>query len=216
MKIEKLSNGDKDSWNRNDDVKKNQINSFRTGSRNIIIGPPNSGKTNLLKNMLLNKTPFYEKIIICAASKETKEFDNINCELYDNIIDIPPLEELIQKDESGNIKRTIILLEDCNSLDKNEKNVLDKFLAYGCSHHSITIVILSQTPYGISPQIRRLLDCFIIFSQTENRIVNDIPIPYEHKKAIKQLICKSKFRDFIKIDLTSENKYSLNFEPIEL
>ena len=64
----------------------------------IIAGNVNCGKTWLLKNLLVHKDPYYERIVVYGPLGEaTCEYsDVIDCELIDNVPDFELLRIAIQ------------------------------------------------------------------------------------------------------------------------
>ena len=65
--------------------------SFPHPFRVCFIAPPNSGKSLILKNILLHTSPAFECIYLTHNDLETHEYDTIDLEYLDD--KIPPIEE---------------------------------------------------------------------------------------------------------------------------
>ena len=91
----------------------------------IIAGNVNCGKTSLLKNLLVHKSPHYERIVVYSPLGEatTEYSDVIDCELIDFVPDF----EFFDREA-----RNCLIVEDCDtkSLSKDERSKLGRFLEF--------------------------------------------------------------------------------------
>ena len=128
--------------------------------RMVIASRPNSGKSNIIKNILLrtgvSKEPFQEVIIVHCDSDYTKEFDDIDCEMMN---DIPSPEQFL-----GQVK-TLVILEDISliGMNKEQKSNLDRLFSFCSTHKHCSVILTNQNPFSIQPNIRRCCNFFIFW-----------------------------------------------------
>lgn len=181
----------------------------------IIAGNVNCGKTSLLKNLLVHKDPYYERIVVYSPLGEaTCEYsDVIDCELIDYVPDF----EFFDRDV-----RNCFIVEDCDtkSLTKDERYKLGRFFGVYASHNNIDVYVVSQNVYDLLPQIRRLANICFLFKNHDVESMSSIA----RKFNIRILDLKSLFHTFTNhdslcIDETRGAKYRLRkniFECIDL
>jgi hypothetical protein len=182
---------------------------IRRGSRILIYGSPNAGKTNLIKNKIKWSIPPYEKIYIHQSSTRSQEYKDIEYIPVPRITDLPNIDDI----HHHNIK-TLVILEDMDTINKNDNIILDQYLRYGCSHVGISCVILCQNPISIPPVLRRKCEAFILFLwRADNSFLysKSIPIPPEDRHALMDFVKEHANQyDYLTIDLTRKNMYSFN------
>lgn len=176
-----MINLDKDQFKHLRQLDKSNLVNLPYGSRVILIGFPNSGKTRDINEFIRNKNPAYERVIIIAADKESREYDMTN-EIYTSVLQMPDLSTI-----KGH---TAIILEDLefSDLSKNEKTLISKILRFYCSHMNFDCYIAAQNYYSTSPSCRRKCDHFVIHKTSDsvlNRISNDLCITKEQMKHLK-------------------------------
>ena len=94
--------------------------SFPHPFRCCLIAPPNSGKSLILKNIMVQTQPPFEKIYLVHNDVETQEYNNIDLEYLDNAI--PSIEEF------DPTRKNLLIIEDIDykNLPKAEKSMLDR------------------------------------------------------------------------------------------
>jgi len=88
--------------------------------RGVLLGPPNSGKSTVIKNILLRADPPFEHIVIIHCDVDgTQEYDDVKHVMLSTI----PQPE----DWPGQVK-TLVILEDLEfkTLPPNQKKALDR------------------------------------------------------------------------------------------
>lgn len=132
------------------------LSDFPHPFRMLFIAVPNSGKTNLLKNILLHAKKPFERIMLwhCDASN-THEWDDIDAELYDTIPEI---------DEFDNNIKQILIIEDVyiKDLSRDDKKLLDRIFGYVSTHKNLSVALTAQDIIQVPPNIRRCCNVFHI------------------------------------------------------
>ena len=82
--------------------------------RMIMCGCPGVGKTNTIYNVLINKRPSFDRIIVYHNDPSSKEYQNIDCEYIE---ELPPIDEI-----DGDIKNLIIIEDIDYKIYKKIKN----------------------------------------------------------------------------------------------
>ena len=178
----------------------------------IISGNVNCGKTSLLKNLLVHKQPYYERIVVYSPLGEaTNEYsDVIECELIDYVPDFDFFDREV---------RNCFIVEDADtkSLSKDERYKLGRFFGVYASHNNIDIYVISQNVYDLLPQIRRLANIVFLFKNNDMESMASIA----RKFSLRVNDLKSIFHTFTKfdslcIDQTRELKYRLRKNLYEI
>ena len=152
--------GDKEGWTEKWYPHRNLLN-FPHSWRGIFCGPPSCGKTNLLKNIILRADPPFEEVIICHYSAEdTVEWDDIDCEIVNEIPS--PHDFTIEK------KKLLILEDiDLSSLNKASLGNLNRLYGYASSHKNLSIALTCQNAFDCPPCARRVSNIFVLFKSAD-------------------------------------------------
>jgi hypothetical protein len=99
--------------------------------RMVCFGPPNVGKSTVVKNILLRADPPFEEVFLIHCDDSTKEYDDVECQFLD---DIPAPSEW-----QGEVK-TLVILEDLEykQMSKDQKRNLDRLMGYVSTHKNIS------------------------------------------------------------------------------
>lgn len=127
--------------------------------RCVALGPPNVGKTTIVKNLLLRaEPPFEEVVVIHCDSGYTKEYNDIG-ENLELINEIPAPE-----DWEG-IKKTLVVLDDLEfkGMNKQQKRCLDRLFGYVSTHKNISCILCSQDPFNVPPIVRRCSNLWVLW-----------------------------------------------------
>lgn len=125
--------------------------------RCVCMGPPNVGKTTIVKNLLLRaKPPFEEVFVIHCDGNYTKEYEDIGAEMLD---DIPKPEEW-----EGEVK-TLVVLDDLEFkfMNRDQKRNLDRLFGFVSTHKNISCILCSQDPFNVPPIVRRCSNLWILW-----------------------------------------------------
>ena len=170
----------------------------------VISGNVNCGKTSLLKNLLVHKNPYYERIVIYSPLGEaTTEYSDViePCEL----IDFVPEFDFFDKDV-----RNCFIVEDCDtkSLGKDERYKLGRFFGVYSSHNNIDIYVISQNVFDLLPQIRRLANIIFLFKNNDLECMKSLARKFSVRlEDLKIIFNKFTKYDSLCIDDSRDAKY---------
>jgi hypothetical protein len=142
------------------------LSNFPRGSRIILAGLPNSGKSHDIKTIIFNAKPRYERVIVIVADINTKEYDLTN-EVYTSVLDIPNLVDIYEK--------TLLVFDDVDfiALKKEEKILIDSLFKFYASHYGLTCIIACQNYFSSPVSLRRKINIFILH-RTSNMIIKRV------------------------------------------
>ncbi len=187
-----------EKWSKNRDL----LN-YPCPARITIAANPNSGKTNMIKNILIRAKPPYKKIFLLHYDPETKE--------YDDIPEIVKLDEIPDpKDDElfDGVNKTCLIIDDQEYRYKSKEDLkrLDRLFGYTSTHRFTTIITACQDFFNLPSICRRSSDVFIIWKGSAD-IESLYYIgrkfgynKYEFKRLFKH--CENKY-DNITFDLTT-------------
>ena len=127
--------------------------------RCVALGPPNVGKTTIVKNLLLRaKPPFQEVVVIHCDSGYTKEYDDIG----DNL---EILSEIPAPEDWEGLVKTLVVLDDLEfkGMNKDQKRNLDRLFGYCSTHKNISVILCSQDPFNVPPIVRRCSNLWVLW-----------------------------------------------------
>jgi hypothetical protein len=130
---------------------------FPHSFRALFAGIPNSGKTTMIKNIIIRANPEFERIVVVHGDTEdTLEYDDIGCEMTDTI---PAIE-----DYDGEEKVLLVIDDiDFSCLSKTELKNLERTFGYVSSHKNVSICITSQDVFRLPKFVRRYCNIFCVW-----------------------------------------------------
>ena len=129
--------------------------------RSCFTGPPSSGKSTAIKNIIIRAKPEFEEILVVHLDFEgTTEWDDCDAEMLDQIPE--------PTDFDRETKR-LLIIEDLNlsDLPKDDKNKLNRLFGYTSSHCNLSIAITCQNAFDMNASLRRMCSLFVIFKQPD-------------------------------------------------
>ena len=192
---------------------RNEMN-FPHPWRAVLLGPPNSGKTLIVKNLILRAKPQFEEVFVIHCDSEyTKEYEDIGAEM---LTDIPAPE-----DWSGEVK-TLVVLDDLEYklMGKEQRRNLDRLFGYVSTHKHISVVLCSQDPFNVPPIVRRCANIWVLWRMSDiDSMANTARKSGMRSDMLKHIFdtLMEKQTDSLWIDLTANSPYPLRkngFTPI--
>lgn len=184
--------------------------------RAVALGKPNSGKTNVVKNILIRAKPEFEEIFLIHCDGEySKEYDDVGVEL---------LHEIPAPEQWAGIVKTLVIIDDVElkTLSKDQKKNLDRLFGYCSTHKRISVILCSQDAFNVPPSVRRCANLFILWKPTDF----DSMAAMARKSGMKSSNFHSIFeqlmlapRDSLWLDLTDHSPWPLRkngFTPISM
>ena len=156
-KIIPISNADK-SFHEKWYDKRNMLN-IPHPFRACCLGPPNVGKSTVIKNLIIRQHPPFEEIFVIHCDAEnTKEYQDLGEEVH-MLSSIPAPE-----DWEGKVK-TLCIIDDLElkTLKQDQKRCLDRLFGYVSTHKNISVILASQDPFNVPPIVRRCSNLWILW-----------------------------------------------------
>ena len=170
-------------------------------SRVLFYGGPSSGKTTAILNCILHQN--FDRIIVVHNDINTREYENLDCEYYEEVPD-PNDEEELNLDPSI---KNLIIFEDLyyKALPKGQRKWLTDYFTTYSTHRSITCYLSCQDLFHQVPtNIRRCCNVFVIFKNIDmnnlRNICNVLNLDYKDMKFIFEKYLTNKYDNII-IDL---------------
>ena len=174
--------------------------------RAVLFGPPNVGKSTVVKNILMRADPPFEEVFMIHCDKDyTQEYDDIDCEFLD---EIPAPDEW-----QGEVK-TLVILEDLEykQMNKDQKRNLDRLMGYVSTHKNISCCLCAQDAFNIPPAVRRCSNFWVIWKSPDMDSMHAICRRTGlNKKQFMNIFNKlmPNFHDSLWVDMTSGSNAKL-------
>ena len=138
----------------------------------MICNGKNCSKTSLAKNLIANKDPAFEKIIVYTPLSKTSEWT-------DDIPDCTMISDINQifKDEMFNkSEKSLLVCDDLSmcDLDRKSKTSLSKLIRCESSHNNLSIILINQNIYDILPSVRRCMDYIILYKLSDEEMMRSL------------------------------------------
>ena len=189
-------------------------------ARILLLGPPNVGKTNTIKNLILHQRPRFEEVFLVHLDLISKDYDDMDItSVFDEIPDL----DFWDTEEGVPVPKRAIILDDMEftSSDKERKKRLAILFRYASTHKNLTVYFSHQSTFDCPSIVRKMSDVWCLYkprslmemTTVENRVGLN-------KGTLKQLFntVATGHRDSICIDLkeNSPAKLRLNiFQKIQ-
>lgn len=129
--------------------------------RCVCLGPPNTGKTLTVKNILLRAKPPFKKVYIIHCDPDfTEEYDDIEAEF---------LEEIPSPGEWPGDEKTVVILDDLEFkfMSKPQKRNLDRLFGNVSTHKNISVCLCAQDPFNVPPIVRKCSNLWIMWKMLD-------------------------------------------------
>ena len=127
--------------------------------RCVALGPPNVGKTTIVKNLLLRADPpFEEVVVIHCDGGYTKEYNDLGDKME-------MLSEIPEPEDWEGVKKTLVILDDLEfkGMNKQQKRCLDRLFGYVSTHKNISCILCSQDAFNVPPIVRRCSNLWVLW-----------------------------------------------------
>ena len=206
---------DKEGWSEQWTSSRNILN-IPHPFRLVAIGPPSSGKSTAIKNIIVRAKPKFREIIVCHLDPEGSQ-EWVDC-------DAKMISELPEPTSFDRKKKRLLILEDLNlkEMGKENKARLNRLMGYTSSHCNLSIAITCQNAFDLSPSIRRMANLYVIFKQIDISslvtLASRLGLKKEHMLLIMSRLLPN-CHDSLWIDVSrgSPAPYRINgFNPVTL
>ena len=136
--------------------------------RMIMAATPNCGKTSLIKNIILNQSPEFDRIIVWHIDVNSKEYTDCDVEM---VSELPQLEDLCDT-----TMKTLLIIEDqdTKSMHRDIKSRLDRVYGYCSTHGGLSVILTAQEAYKVPISLRRTANCLVLWRGVDNTSINDL------------------------------------------
>lgn len=205
-KILPIDNPDKEFHEKWDD-KRDMLN-IPHPFRSVLLGPPNVGKTTIIKNLIIRQDPPFEEIfVIHCDSGYTKEYDDLG----DNI---QMLSSIPAPEEWTGTAKTLVILDDLEfkTMNKEQRRNLDRLFGYCSTHKNLSLSLASQDPFNVPCIVRRCANLWVLWRSSDL----DAMATCSRKTGLKPEDFNIIFNNFMKetkdslwIDMTDKTPYPM-------
>lgn len=207
-KIYVFKNADKEGWYESWHEGRNWLN-FPHPFRCIVAANPGSGKTNMIKNIIVRSKPHFNRIFLCHFDPDTKEYDDLE---HIKLDELPDARSKIFSPKH----KTLCIIDDYDfaSLNKFQMNNLRSLFKYASTHRGVSFMVACQDFFNLPAIIRRLSNVYFLWSGSKDidqLMTIGRRIGYT-KTEFKEIIdmCQNKF-DNICIDFTVDSPCKVRF-----
>lgn len=135
--------------------------------RGIACGPPNSGKTSLICNLIAWSDPPFDRVIVSSVDPEAREWQRLcdDVEVHDAST-YGPVPDFRDLDPD---QKTLIVLEDLplTGLRGESAELLDRLYGHGSTHRNTSVIATSQDLYRLPLCCRRNANLFFLWRQPD-------------------------------------------------
>ena len=217
QRIIPLKNADKtfhEKWK-----KKDSLFNFCAPFRMVLAGPPNVGKSTMIKHILLHQDPPFEEVVVVHCDPEnTAEYDDLGGEDCNVTItdQIPHPSEW-----SDQNTKTLCIIDDLElkHLSKQQKSNLDRAFGFCSTHKNVNICLAVQDVFNIVPSCRRMSNIWVLWKNCDLDSLANIArkcgmLTSELKAIFKNLM--PNFRDSLMIDMSPRSPAPLRKNGFEI
>ena len=181
--------------------------------RCVALGPPNVGKTTIVKNVILRAKPKFEEIFVIHCDPNyTLEYDDVGAQM---------LEEIPPPDWWEGQRKSLVVLDDLEykGMSKQERRALDRLYGFVSTHKNISVILCSQDAFNVPPIVRRCSNLFILWKSHDI----DSMATVARKSGLTAFQLKNMFntmapgqKDSIWIDSTEGSPYKLRINGYDI
>jgi hypothetical protein len=174
--------------------------------RAVLFGPPNSGKSLIIKNLLLRAKPEFEELFVIHPDINfTKEYDDVDATM---LSEVPAPEEWEGKN------KTLVIIDDMEfkQMNKEQKRNLDRLVNYASTHKNISVILTAQDAFNVPPSVRRSANLFVLWKTPDMdslaQVARKNGLKGDELRALFKNIANKPY-DSIWVDNTTNSPYPL-------
>jgi hypothetical protein len=214
---------DKDKLDKSGNV---NLANFPCPFRALFLGPPNSGKSNMIKNLIIHQRPRFTDIYVVHQDSEgSSEWGDIDPNGILN--DVPDQEwftEITETEEDDPPKKILLIIDDLEMSygNKTRNHNLSVLFRYISSHKNISVCLTSQNFFSIKPDVRKNANIFFCWKPVARNEIGLI----ENRVGLEKGVLNQMFKEFRKtqwdsltFDFSTATPAPIRFnltEPIEI
>lgn len=227
-----FNNSDKKIKEKWDDIRAKDIGNFPSPFRMLLLGPPNSGKSTLIKNLILHQRPRFDEIYVIHEDASTNpeiegttEYDDLDATgMLNDVPDLSFWNSITAEDDPDKPLKRLVILDDLEmtSAHKSRLKNLGILFRYISSHKGFSLMLAHQNFFGIPALIKKMSNIFVVWKPVAR---NELAL-IENRVGMNKGDLAELFNEFRKnqydslcIDHTINTPASLRlniFEPIDL
>jgi hypothetical protein len=168
--------------------------------RALLMGPPNSGKTTVVKNILMRADPPFTRMVVIYPDGGGFTDEYQDCGELEMLGTIPPPEQWDGKE------KTLCVVDDfeLKSLSKEQRSNLDRLVGHVSTHRNVSVCVCNQDPYNAPPIVRRCANLLILWKPKD--IVSMQTFASRTGENLSELFRQTKTRfDSIWLDMTVDS-----------
>lgn len=202
------------------DDKHKDIANFPAPMRMLLLGPPNKGKSTLIKNIIIHARPRYKEVYLIHEDAEfSKEYDDL--EPTEKLRDIPELE--YWEYDGPHVKRCVIIDDlEYTGANKDRLRRLAVLFRYASSHKGLSVILAHQSFFDVPIIAKKMSNVFVIYKPMARNelsmIENRVGMPQGMLEQLFDTLATN-FNDSICVDKTKNTPAPLRlniFQPIEI
>lgn len=139
------------------------IANFPSPTRIMLVGGVGTGKSNLIKNLIIHQSPMFDEVYLIHPDCElSKEYDDL--EVTAKLDDIPSVDFFQFEDGNDKIKRCVIIDDlEYTAASKQRLKNLALLFRYVSSHKNLTVYLSHQSFFDIPGIAKKMSNIFIIW-----------------------------------------------------
>jgi hypothetical protein len=196
------------------------LGNFPAPMRMLILGPPNVGKSTLIKNIIIHAMPRYREVYLIHEDADySREYDDL--EPTQKMNEIPHLNFW---QYGGPYKKRLCIIDDLEFTASHKERLrnLAVLFRYASSHKGLSIILAHQSFFDTPPLVKKMSNVYVIYKpRARNEITmieNRVGLPQHMLDNLFDSIAIN-FNDSICVDLTKNTPAPLRlniFTPIEV
>ena len=207
------------------------LTNFPCPFRMLLLGPPGSGKSCLIKNLVVHQRPRFKEVFVIhedhSADGEapgTTEYDDLTpTMMMSEVPDLRFWNAVIEADDPKKppVKR-LVILDDLEMKGPERLKNLQTLFRYTSSHKGFAVMCTHQNFFGLEPVIKKCANIFVLWKPRDRdeigRIEKRVGLEKGMLKTMFDMLVKDE-HDSITVDHTRNSPSTLRlnlFQPIEI